>query len=84
MFLSFSKLVEIALQVEFSCGLVRYQSSIVAYLAVRKLGSITTTNNILFARRKMAATNMFLLLICFVVCTNIIISNREINDSKAM
>ena len=41
MFLSLSKLVEIALQkVEFSCGLFRYQSSIVAYLAVRKLGSL--------------------------------------------
>ena len=55
----------IALQkVEFSCALVGYQS-IEAYLAMQKLALIVT--NILFAQKKMAATNMFLLPICFEV-----------------
>ena len=68
--LSLSKLVDH----EFSCALVRHQS-IVAYLAVRKLGSIVT--NIVFMRRKMAATNMFPLPICFEVCTNIFLTENK-------
>ena len=47
----------------------------VANLAMRKLGFIET--NIFLARRKLAATNMFLLPVCFEVCTYIFLTENK-------